>query len=308
MIPGASQSSAQHLVLAPRLPHACRRQLLSYLAGCRSTRCLICHRIDRVSSALTELLDRCRQQLADIIHAPRPPPKSLAITKPAVNAPQRARSFGQRPPTSPERGSSSHSFRETLPDHSSLASCSNTLHDATAGHGLLPSGSSMPAPAEPVDPFRVADDTARTAPKEASVDLIGSCSNGQVGLIIMLMACSRMVWSCRLSCGCMAGTMPGICQLAASSAHSQSVDSSHEPTAPATDAWLRPAHLQDAKQYARMRVSARPCTALYRRWILCAVRIICLTFVLSLASGKVKGMMGILQAKQHVAVMLIVHA
>ncbi|KAK9867974.1 hypothetical protein WJX84_000024 [Apatococcus fuscideae] len=121
-----------------------------------------------------------RQQLADIIHAPRPPPKSLAITKPAVNAPQRARSFGQRPPTSPERGSSRHSFRETLPDHSSLASCSNTLHDATAGHGLLPSGSSMPAPAEPVDPFRVADDTAQTAPKEASVDLIGSCSNGQV--------------------------------------------------------------------------------------------------------------------------------
>lgn len=62
----------------------------------------------------------CRQQLLDIIHAPGPPPKALAITKPAVNAPSRARSFAHRPLTSPAAGTRSArpSFR-VLPGQAS---------------------------------------------------------------------------------------------------------------------------------------------------------------------------------------------
>ena len=60
------------------------------------------------------VLSPCRQQLIDIINEPGLPPRALAITKPVVNAPQRARSFAKRPSTSPSVVSSQPSGNMAL--------------------------------------------------------------------------------------------------------------------------------------------------------------------------------------------------
>ncbi|KAK9834794.1 hypothetical protein WJX74_010750 [Apatococcus lobatus] len=70
-----------------------------------------------------------RQQLVDIINKPGLPPKALAITKPVVNAPQRARSFAQRPSTTPAP-SSFKSVRGGMPD----ATAQDAIQRAAENH------------------------------------------------------------------------------------------------------------------------------------------------------------------------------